>query len=495
MTRRTAPTLEAARRHPDHPALISRGESWSYGAFEARIQDAARRLRTLGVSAGKRVAVWAGNSPDWAVLAHAIGRVGGVLLPLNTRLSDHELAYQALPADLLLAAPALAARARQALPADLPLRTLDGTYPGIGNFWETEPDPARLPEELDLEAEQAILYTSGTSGLPKGAVLTWGNQFASAEASGSVLPLEPRDRWIDCMPLFHVGGLNILYRCAMAGATVILHERFDAEAVNHAFDRGGGTVISLVASTLNRTLDARKRPLPETVRAVLIGGGPVPPDLIARCPIALPTYGMTETCSGVTLVAPGASDADRATAGRPIAGVELEIRGDDGARLGPGMPGMIVVRGPMVIRGYLDAEATGKALADGWLQTGDFGMLDDVGRLTVLTRRNDLIISGGENVYPAEIEAALRAHPEVTDAAVVGVPHARWGQAPMAFVVAASPLTAGALRSFLAGRLARYKLPAVYRVIEALPLLSNGKLDRRALAGLAASDPEARALA
>ncbi|MNK62419.1 2-succinylbenzoate--CoA ligase [compost metagenome] len=495
MTRRVAPTLETARRLPEHPALLCRGEVWTYGEFEACIQEAARRLRTLGVTAGTRVALWAGNSPDWAILAHAIGRAGGVLLPLNTRLTDHELGFQARHAEILLASPELALRARQALAPDLPVLTVDGAHPDLPEFWATAPDPAPVPEVLELDAPQAILFTSGTSGVPKGAVLTWANQFASADASASVIPLSPEDRWIDCMPLFHVGGLNILYRCALAGAVAILHERFDAEAVNLAFDRDGGTVISLVASTLTRTLDARKTPLPPYVRAVLIGGGPVPPDLVARCPIALPTYGMTETCSGVTLVAPGASDEDRATAGRPMAGVELEIRNADGKALPPGTPGTITVRGPMVIRSYLDSEATAKALREGWLDTGDYGVLDDAGRLTVLTRRNDLIISGGENVYPAEIEAALRAHPSVSEAAVLGIPHPRWGQAPLAFVVSRERLDLDSVRAFLAGRLARYKLPAVYRELEALPLLSNGKVDRRSLAMLAVAEIDAHPLA
>lgn len=492
MSLRTAPTLDAARRFPDHPALICRGEVWTYREFEERIQQAARRLRTRGVTTGTRVAIWAGNSPDWAVLAHAVGRAGGILLPLNTRLTDRELLYQASHADLLLPSPELAARARQALPADMPVLTFDGTHPDLEDLWATEPDAAPVSESLDLSAPQAILFTSGTSGVPKGAVITWGNQFASADASASVLPLTPADRWIDCMPLFHVGGLNILYRCALAGAAAILHERFDAEAVNLAFDRDGGTVISLVASTLTRTLDARTTPLPPHVRAVLIGGGPVPPDLVARCPIALPTYGMTETSSGVTLVAPGATEADRATAGKPMAGVELQIRGDDGSVLPSGEPGTITVRGPMVINRYLDPAATAKALKDGWLDTGDYGVLDAEGRLTVLTRRTDLIISGGENVYPAEIEANLRAHPGVGDAAVVAIPHPRWGQAPLAFVVRREPIEVDALSDFLAGRLARYKLPAVYRFLDALPLLSNGKVDRRSLANLAASELEAR---
>ncbi|MNY31639.1 Long-chain-fatty-acid--CoA ligase [compost metagenome] len=178
-----------------------------------------------------------------------------------------------------------------------------------------------------------------------------------------------------------------------------------------------------------------------------------------------------------------------------MAGVELEIRDADGEALPPGAPGTITVRGPMVIRAYLDPEASAKAIREGWLDTGDYGVLDDAGRLTVLTRRNDLIISGGENVYPAEIEAALRAHPSVSEAAVVGIPHPRWGQAPLAFVVSQSTLDLDSVRTFLEGRLARYKLPAVYRELSSLPLLSNGKVDRRSLAILAAAEIDAHPLA
>lgn len=502
-----APTLEAARRMPGHPALGYQGQFWSYRELEALVQGFARRLMALKVRKGTRVGLWATNSPEWVGLAHAIPRLGAILMPFNTRLTDHELKALAAHVDLLIASPELARRARSLMPPDRGVYALGSPKapePDLPSATETpseipelaavEPSPGPVPETLDPDAPHTILFTSGTSGAPKGVVLTWRNQVASAEASASILPLTPTDRWLDCLPLFHVGGLNILYRCALTGAAVILHDRFDPDAVNHSFDHEGATIASLVATTLSRTLNARTTPLPASVRAVLVGGGPVPPDLVARCPQALPTYGMTETCSGVTLVAPGAPDADRATAGRPMKGVDLEIRDEHGNRLPPETPGLIVVRGPMVTRGYLDDEATKRSIQEGWLMTSDFGLMDAEGRLTVLSRRTDLIVSGGENIYPAEVEAALRAHPNVQDAAVVGAPHPRWGQSPLAFVVAKTALAdaePGRLRGeeelhgFLAERLARYKLPSGYHFVTELPLLSNGKIDRLALKRLA----------
>jgi O-succinylbenzoic acid--CoA ligase len=447
----------------DSPAIATSGETVSHAALERRVAEATGRLRALGVTDGERVGLWAGNSIEWIVLALAVERIGGVLVPLNTRLADPEIEWQVARARLgiIVADDVLAARKPQGA------RTISfGEWRGLPAADDSPAhglgDPAR---------DAAIVFTSGTTGRPKGAVLTRGNRLASARATAAVLPLAPGDRWLASLPFFHVGGLGILQRCVLAGACVVLPESFSAADLGRAIDDADVTHISVVDATLRRILDDRGgRPLPERVRAAVVGGGPVSPALLDACPQALASYGLTESCAMVTLVRPGADRERRRTAGQALPGIDLRIAED----------GVIEVRGPTVMRGYLDDPvATAAAFCDGWLRTADLGELSADGSLRVLARRDDLIVSGGENVYPAEIEQALGDHPEVADVVVVGIPDDRWGEVPLAVVVLRRP-GAPDLRGFLVPRLARYKLPRVAFVTE-IPRLSNGKPDRLAI--------------
>jgi len=447
----------------EQPALIWRGQVFGYQALEARVVEAAARLRTLGIGEDTAVAVWAANCPDWVVLAHAIPRARGVIVPLNTRLTDDEIAWQCARANvkLVLADEALAPRA-------------PGRVVSFAALRDVAPSQDPVPREVDPDRPHAILFTSGTSGRPKGVVLTWANQLASARASAAVVPIAPEDRWLLCLPLFHVGGLNILYRCWLAGACVLLHDSFSAEESNRAVDIEGATLVSFVDVMLRRTLEQRAgEPFPSSLRAVVVGGGPVSRDLIESCAQAIQTYGLTETCSMVTLVRPGAGRDERMSAGPPLPGIEIRI-----AEAG----GEIQVRGPVVMRGYVgDESATLAAFDGGWLRTGDLGAIDGDGCLHVLSRREDLILSGGENVYPAEIEAVLREHPLVLEAVVVPIAHATWGQVPLAVILPRGPIASPEeLRNFVAARLARYKVPEI-ALVPTIPYLPNGKPDRAAI--------------
>jgi O-succinylbenzoic acid--CoA ligase len=447
----------------DAPAIVAGGESVAHGALVERVAQATGRLRTLGIRAGTRVGLWAENSPEWIVIALAVARAGGVLVPLNTRLAGPEIEWQVSRAALpvVIAGDALAAR------------PVGGSRILPLSQWHALPaaDTSAAPGHDEAGRDAAIVFTSGTTGRPKGAVLTRGNQVASARASAAVLPLGPGDRWLASLPFFHVGGLGIVQRCVLAGACVVLPESFAAEHLDRAIGEAAVTHLSVVDATLRRILESRGgRPLPERVRAVVVGGGPVSPALLDACPQALATYGLTETCSMATLVRPGAAFAQRRTAGTALPGIELRIAED----------GVIEVRGPIVMRGYLDdAVATGAALRDGWLRTGDMGELGADGSLRVLSRRDDLIISGGENVYPAEIEHALREHADVADAIVIGVPDERWGEVPLA-IVALRGAGAPDLRAFLEPRLARYTLPRIV-FSGVIPRLATGKPDRVAV--------------
>jgi O-succinylbenzoic acid--CoA ligase len=477
MTTWTCPIREGAKRHPDAEALTFAGRAWTYRALDAEVARWVAALEARGVTAGERVSLLATNHVATVSLFWALGRLGAVLAPLNARLTRAELAP--LQEDI---APRLT----------LALGTLVDRLPGaepLEPFADAVTTPSSTCHPLNESTPRVILFTSGTTGRPKGAVLTEGNFRASARASAGNLGAHPAPRWLGTLPLFHVGGLAMLTRTAYEGGCLLLHERFDADAVNRAIDEEGVSHASLVATTLERVLDARaSRPVPSTFRLALIGGGPVPVPLLARARDvglrALQTYGLTEACSQVTTESPG--DADGRTAGPPLPGLEVRILSEAGVPHPPGQEGDIEVRGPTVMAGYWRRpEATRETLRDdGWLRTKDLGVLDAQGRLTVLSRRTDLIVRGGENLYPAEIEAVLANHPAVQEAAVVGVPDARWGEIPVAFVAARpGPERPGpeALDAWCRQWLAGFKVPARFTWVDALPRNAMGKVERAVL--------------
>ncbi|NTW03538.1 MAG: o-succinylbenzoate--CoA ligase [Oscillochloris sp.] len=317
-------------------------------------------------------------------------------------------------------------------------------------------------------------------------MLSCGNHWWNATASALNLGLRENDRWLAVLPLFHVGGLSILLRGAIYGITVVLHERFDPAAVNAAIDDQGVTLISVVAATLQRMLDDRNnKPYPPHFRCALLGGGPAPRPLLERCvALGVPvvqTYGMTESASQAVTLAPADALRKLGSAGQPLLPVGLRIQAE-GREAAPGEVGEILLSGPTITSGYIGRpEATAAALCDGWLHTGDLGYRDAEGYLYVVERRSDLIISGGENIYPAEVEAALLAHPAVAEAGVVGLPDPHWGQAPVAAVVLRTPATEADMLAFLRERLASYKQPRRIIVLDELPRTASGKLQRRLL--------------
>lgn len=466
------PIRQRAASHPDAEALTFAGRRWMYRELDAEVARHVAALEARGVGAGDRVALLATNHASTVFLFWALGRVGAVLAPLNARLTKAELLplVEDVAPRLTLALGALLER----LPGAEPLETFAASPPSAtcGTLEDTSP--------------RLVLFTSGTTGRPKGAVLTEGNFRASQRGSVANLGTHPEPRWLGTLPLFHVGGLAMLTRTAYEGGCLVLHDRFDTEAVNRAIDEDGVTHASFVATTLERVLDGRAdRPVPPSFQLALIGGGPVPVPLLARARaakvLALQTYGLTEACSQVCTERP--AEADGRTAGPALPGMEVRIIGPEGEVLEPGREGDIEVRGPTVMAGYLNRpEATREVLRDGWLRTKDLGVLDARGRLTVLSRRTDLILRGGENIYPAEIEAVLANHPAVQESAVVGMPDARWGEVPVAFVVqrAGHPLPDN-LAEWCRQSLAGFKVPARFQQIEALPRNAMGKVERTVL--------------
>ncbi|MBT5773781.1 MAG: AMP-binding protein, partial [Dehalococcoidia bacterium] len=361
----------------DHAALETpTGELVSYAELDGRVGRAAAALVALGAEAGRPIALLAGAGLDFAVLAHAIARSGAVLMPLNARLTSDELAYQLgdAGAGLLLADGVHLKQAEQARAAavgsDVRVVAIERGLPEGGGVIEGA-------ESLDADAVHSLIYTSGTTGSPKGALLTHGNFYWSAVASGENLGVEAADRWLACMPLFHVGGLSILLRSAIYGTTAVIHDGFDEVRVNQAIRDEGITLLSVVAVMLRRMLDADDQVYPPSMRAVLVGGGPVPAELLERArdrglPV-LQTYGLTEATSQVATLS--AADALRkpGSAGLPLPATTIRID-SEGRAAEPGEIGEILVAGPTVTPGYLGRpEATAEALRDGWLHTGDLG--------------------------------------------------------------------------------------------------------------------------
>jgi O-succinylbenzoic acid--CoA ligase len=529
----------AAQNYPDKLALRCEGTDWSFAELDRQATRLARGLAAQGVRAGDRVALLAQNGLPFAALVHALTRLGAVLVPLNTRLTPAELAWQLadVRAAWLLADTHYAdlvreirtrhegyegAEEREGNEGNEGAEVLETSgahapFPSPGTVLETAfSDPfvlfatfasfvsrpasqdVILRTEIDLDAPQAIIYTSGTTGQPKGAIITYGMQWWGAVGSALNLGHDPADRWLACTPFFHVSGLSILFRSVIYGIGVVVHERFDAAAINRSIRGDGVTIISVVAVMVQRMLDdLGADQYPPALRCLLLGGGPAPLPLLQACahrniPV-VQTYGMTESCAQAVTLAPADALRKLGSAGKPLAAVELRIVDNNGQRVPNGVPGEIELRGPTITPGYAERpDATARAFnAAGWFATGDLGYLDAEGYLFVLDRRADLIISGGENVYPAEIEAALLAHPTVAEAGAFGQPDARWGQVPIALVRLhdGAAITPDALLLFLADRLAHYKLPhAIHIVPTPLPRNAAGKLLRRDLPALLSSD-------
>ena len=322
----------------------------------------------------------------------------------------------------------------------------------------TEPpggDEAEVPlrQTVDPDAVHSIIHTSGTTGRPKAVELTYGNHHASARAAAGAVGVASDDRWLCPLPPFHVGGLAVLIRCAINATTAVLWDGFDAGRVRAALEAGEATLASLVPTMLERLREAGLARAPG-LRAIALGGGPIRPALLewaagAGIPV-VPVYGLTETASQVVAGLPG----------RPLPGAELRI----------GRDGEVLVRGPMVARNARDA--------DGWLHTGDRGRLDAAGRLHLDGRLKEIIVTGGENVAPAEVEGVLLGHAAVADAGVVGLPDPEWGEAVTAYVVLRDRATPAELLAWCRARLPAYKVPKRVERVPQLPRNAAGKLRR-----------------
>ena len=478
---------------PNKPALIFEGVTLSYGAFDSRITQAARALKAeLGVGRGDRIAILSLNRPDYLVLLYACARLGAILVPLNWRLAAAEQVFilSDSAAKLLVLEQAFAAilpTLEQVLP-DATVLGLDFS-PVRGIAFDTLLEGAsgdgRNPH-TDLSCPLLIVYTSGTTGRPKGAVLRQEAMLWNGVMSQHMHGLTSDDHILTVLPLFHVGGLNILTTPALHhGATVTIHARFTPDATLNAFAREKPTLTVLVPTTIQAVTDHPAWAVTDlsSLRAVSTGSTIVPPHLIERfvargIPV-LQVYGSTETCPIAIYTRLGGDLSREGSTGLPGLCCEAAVVDDAGNALPAGTPGEIAIRGPNVFYEYWgNGAATREALRDGWYRTGDIGLRDADGYFWVHDRKKNLIISGGENIYPAEVERVLLEHPDVSECGVIGRPDPRWDEVPVAYVIRRSDgrVEVEDLKAHVQAQLARFKVPREIVFVVDLPRTALGKV-------------------
>ncbi|MBM7660430.1 O-succinylbenzoic acid--CoA ligase [Bacillus mesophilus] len=480
--------LQRAFLTPNRVALKMGEREITFSSLHTQVLQMAGRLSTLGIQKGTKVGLLSHNSIEMIEVIHAIKYLGGVTVLLNTRLTANEIAWQLQDANTEFLVTDSTFSTSLHIVINIPVFSFDTLY-------DIQPDEnVRIQEEFNLMDIDTIMYTSGTTGKPKGVIQTYGNHYWSSIGSALNLGIHQDDCWLACVPFFHVSGLSILMKSVIYGMKVIVQEQFDHIKVNRAIMEENVTMISVVSTMLTQMVDHLERfhfRYPASLRCVLLGGGPAPKVLLEKgkeynIPV-FQTYGMTETASQIVTLAPEDSLNKLGSAGKPLFHSQIKII-ENGEEQPAMKAGEIVVKGPTVTYGYLNQpEATQSSIKEGWLHTGDIGYVDDEGFLFVLDRRKDLIISGGENIYPAEIEGVLLSHPKITEAGVVGILDEKWGQVPVAFVVGVE-LTSQEVEAYCKAQLAKYKVPKQIYFVSSLPRNATNKLQRHKLQELVKID-------
>ncbi|MGI5224412.1 acyl-CoA synthetase [Actinoallomurus sp. CA-142502] len=467
--------VRRARKTPDDIALVHEDRSVTYARLRDRVVRLAHALRRAGVGPGDRVAYLGFNHPSFLETLFATGMLGGVFVPLNARLAGPEIAYQLTDSGtsvLVHAQPV----------DDLPVTTI--AREELDRLPEAD-EPIDSPVALDDPC--MIMYTSGTTGRPKGAVLTHGNITWNAVNVLIDHDLIAREVALVSAPLFHTAGLNMLtLPVLLKGGTCVLTAGFDPDATFDLIERHRVTFMFGVPAMFQAVARSPRWTEADlsSLRLLTCGGAPVPPSLIAtyqeRGLTFLQGYGMTEAAPGTLFLDAAHAVAKAGSAGVPHFFTDVKVVAPGGLdEVPPGETGEVVVDGPHVMSGYWELpEETARAFTDGWFRTGDAARLDADGYAYIVDRIKDVIISGGENVYPAEVENALLADPDVVECAVIGVPDERWGETGRAIVVPreGSNLTAERLLGSLAERLARYKLPTSVVFTDEIPRNGTGKI-------------------
>lgn len=461
---------------PQKIALSIGEKKWTFQEVFEKSKKYAEQLTTCGIRSGDRIAVIGPSNETMVFLLYGALLRGVEIVMLNNRLTREELGWQ------------LEDAAVQTLLYDDQFEekiagTIEERY-AFSTIALCQQTPFTVEETWQEDRTLTIMYTSGTTGFPKGVRQTAQNHTSNAMSSVLNLGLAEDDCWLCTMPLFHISGFSILVRSLLYGMKVRLYEKFDAQQITAEIVEGRVTRMSVVTVMLQQILTELKKTKQvahPSFKTMLAGGGSIPTAYLQgaiHCQIPiLQTYGMTETSSQTATLA--SEDALRkiGSAGKPLFFNQIQIRDAEG----PNQHGEVLVKGPHVTPGYIGRFLDVSPLEDGWLPTGDIGYLDEEGYLFIVDRRADLIISGGENVYPAEIENVLSSYPTIKEVGVCGKEHAQWGETPVAFVVTAGHVTEEELLQYCKERLAKYKVPTAIIFIDQLPRNASNKLLRREL--------------
>ncbi|GGN75319.1 fatty-acyl-CoA synthase [Actinoplanes lobatus] len=479
--------VRRAAMSPGSTALIFEERRTTYAQLHERTSRLAAALRAAGVRPGDRVAYLGPNHPSFVETMFATWALGAVFVPMNFRLTEPEIEYQLRHSGAVALIHALPVSAAASIKID------------IAEYESWLAEPAEFDEPVTLDDVACILYTSGTTGHPKGAMLTHGNLvwncynlLVCADIAGDEVTLVSA-------PLFHVAALNqCLLPTFLKGGTSVIMPGWDVDGCFDAITRYGVTWMFGVSTMFAALSRSPRWPTADlsSVRCLMTGGAAVPEALIRtyqdRGLAFCQGYGMTETAPGATFLEARESRDHVGSAGLPVFFADVRCVRPDLTPAPPGEPGEVLVRGPNVTPGYWnDPAATAAAFTDGWFRSGDLAVVGTDGHFRIVDRTKDMYISGGENVYPAEVEAAIFEHPAVAEAAVVGVPDEKWGEVGRAFVVPVpgATLNPGDIPAYLAGRLARYKIPVYVDIVTDLPRTGSGKVRKDPLRDLPLPQP------
>ena len=485
---------------PDKAALIFEGEIFTYKRLNERINQTAHKLKGMGIGKGNRVGVLMYNTHELVEIFFALGKIGAILVPLNTRFVSTEIEYIIRDSrlDVLIFGQPFVG-VLEPLIGILPIK--EGHYMCLGEApaWarKYEDEMAQQPvsepivdEPIGGEDAVIIMYTSGTTGTPKGAILSHRKTFFNSLNANIYYGLTPSDIMLAPRPMFHSGGLLVeLCPTIYKGGTLIMKGRFSPEDILTTIEKYKVTVLEVAATVLRFILedcDISKYDL-RSLRVCYTGGERVPSALLEdyakRGIIISQIYGQTET-STLTWLSMEDAVRKRGSIGKPVFHGDVRIVGNDGHQVGPGEIGEIVVSGCITMNGYWEKpELTEDTIVDGWLQTGDLATIDDEGFMYIVDRKKDMFITGGENVYPAEIEKVLLENRKVLNVGVCGIPDEKWGEVGMASIIlkdGESMKEAEAI-AICDGKLARYKIPKVIRFVDELPMTAAHKIMRKKL--------------
>ena len=487
-----------ARLEPNKIGLIFEGREITYREWNERANRAANAFTSLGVRSGDRVGLLMMNSPEFLECFFGLARIGAIVVPLNWRLAPPEIAFIARDAGIsVLAYGSEFAPTADTVRGDLAVKAciaVGGEAPAGDHSYASllqEASADQLPAQGAGDDPLVIMFTSGTTGRQKGAVLTHNNLFYDSCTVSHSLDWRTGDRVLVALPLFHIGALIYTVIDVHVGSTTVLMKAFDPGAYLRTVQEYKLTSLLAVPAMLNFMLQVPtfKDFDLSSVRCVLCGAAPVPVPLIqawAQRGIAIQqVYGLTECAGGAAVLGPERAIEKVGSTGLPMFHTDIRVVNDQGGDTQPGEVGDIVIRGPHVMREYWNnPQATAETVIDGWLHTGDIGQFDEEGYLYIVERKKDMIISGGENIYPAEIESVLTSLAQVAEVAVIGVPNKDWGEAvcAVARLKEGQSLTLGEVVVHCAGKLGKYKIPKkLFITDQPLPRSPTGKLLKRVL--------------